>query len=353
MLYFDDEIERPGRDAQKIKELLEVPGEFEIDLRFPPQHVSDLPSSPPDVLLVDFVINTALRDGQHVDYYGSTLASEMRMRHPSCLIVLVTRPENFRMNETKMQLLEESVDVDAILLKDDIYTSPEEQRAKIEALASGFKALDTIKNQSWSSVLGIMRADKQEADNLREAGPPMLHKRWNVPKTARWIRNVVMGFPGILYDDLTAATRLGISLDAFRSSSVQKLVEDAKYDGVFSTYQERWWRDRLFNIAQKLMLKHEVRGVVSQKFAEAFRIDTGGNLSLATCIFDETPIADWICYVLKKPVKQQNSIPYYPDSRPSVMDQARVSFKAIQESSDFDESLVDADGLERVEKLWR
>lgn len=76
------------------------------------------------------------------------------------------------------------------------------------------------------------------------------------------------------------------------------------------------------------------------------------SLEPAICIYDKTPIADWVCYVLQKPVKQQNSIPYYPDQRPSVMDQARVSFKAIQESNAFDENLVDSDGYEIVSKLW-
>src|SRR5438128_1964214 len=74
VLYYDDEIERPGRDAQKIKELLDTPGEFEIDLRFPPQRVSDLPTDVPDVLLVDFEMRTAPKEGEAVNYYGSTLA---------------------------------------------------------------------------------------------------------------------------------------------------------------------------------------------------------------------------------------------------------------------------------------
>jgi hypothetical protein len=197
-----------------------------------------------------------------------------------------------------------------------------------------------------------MGANEDESNLLREAAPPIESKEWNIPQVARWIRNVVMGFPGILYDNLTAATRLGIDLDGFNTPRVQELMEPVKYTGVFSTYRERWWRNRLFGIVQSLMLKHDVRGPVFLKFSEAFSAECGEKLAPAICVHDGTPVADWVCYILKKPVKQRNSIPYYPDSRPQVMDQARVSFKAIQESNEFDESLVDPDSYVVVKKLW-
>jgi len=253
----------------------------------------------------------------------------------------------------KLALLEGRMDVDLIVYKNEIIRNPAEVRARIVALIRGFQDLKTVVGQEWKSVLELMEANEQEASLLREASPPLEGKKWNVPQVARWIRNVVMGYPGILYDALATATRLGISEEAFRSSRVQKLVEPAKYTGVFGTYKERWWRSRVFNIAQSLMLEQGLRGPVFQKFAEAFDVRFGTVLEPAICIYDGTPIADWVCYIYGEPVKQRNSIPYYPDSRPAVMDQARVSFKAVQESNDFDESLVDSDSYETVvKKLW-
>jgi len=332
---------------------LDVPGEFECELRRPPQKFSDLPDDLPDALLIDLDLSAVPEDGgEPVSYYGSTLASEMRMRHPSCPIILTTRPQ-FLVDERRMQFLEKNVGVDLIILKDSINRDPASQRMKIQALVEGFKALSTIDDQEWQKVLDIMGASEDEGNILREAGPPVVQGQWDVKGVAGWIRNIVMGYPGILYDDLTAATRLGISLEAFRTSEVQELVSQAKYTGVFSNYKERWWRDRLFNIAQRLMQKHEIRDAVSQGFGEAFEIETGTTLSPALCVFDGTKHADWVCYILNKPVKQKNSLPYYPDNRPTVMDQARVSFKAILESDDFDETLIDADGYALVEKLWR
>jgi hypothetical protein len=48
VLYFDDEIYRPGRDARKIQELLHLPDQFECELQPPPQNFSALPTELPD-----------------------------------------------------------------------------------------------------------------------------------------------------------------------------------------------------------------------------------------------------------------------------------------------------------------
>jgi hypothetical protein len=272
------------------------------------------------------------------------------MRDPARPIILVTKPNVI---SGKAQLLEDSGDIDLIIFKDDINRDRDGTRAKIVALIDGFRALAAIREQDWQKVLELIKADNDEANLLREAAPPIEHGKWSIPQVARWIRNVVMGFPGILYDDLTAATRLGISLESFRKPTVQAMMRQAKYVGVFGTYKERWWRNRIFQIAQALLLKQKMRGSIPERFREAFVIELREELTPAVCIVDGTPTADWVCHILKKPVKQRNSIPYYPDNRPSVMDQARVSFKAIQERGEFDESLVDADSYELVRKLMR
>ena len=350
VLYIDDEITKPGRDAQKIRELLNSEGEFECELTLPPKVFSDLPTELPDALLIDLELGTASANEKPVGYFGSTLAAEMRMRHPACPIILVTRPHVIG---GKLPLLENSMDVDLIVYKDEVNRNPDEIRARIVALVQGFRNLGTIATQEWLRVLNLMESNEQEKKLLRESAPPLEGKQWDVSRVARWIRNVVMGFPGILYDAMTTATRLGISENAFREPNVQELMRLAKYTGVFGTYKERWWRDRVFSIAQSLIIEQGLRGPVFQKFAEAFKAKFGTDLDPAICIYDETPIADWVCYIYKQPVKQRNSIPYYPDNRPAVMDQARVSFKAIQESDKFDESLVDSDSYETVvKKLW-
>jgi len=352
VLYVDDQIEQPRRDAQHIKQLFEQFGDFACELRFPPKDFSDLPQDGWEALLIDFDLKGVPQNGEPVNYYGSTLASEVRMRYQSRPIVLITRAGIIQ--PWQRQLLEKSIDVDYIVLKDEIEKDPGEQSRIIRALIEGFAEIAEISGQDWSGVLKLMGATEQEAHTLREASPPIEGKQWNIPQAANWIRNVVMGFPGILYDDLTSATRLGLDLESFTAdAAVKDLFEPAKYRGVFHKYQQRWWRNRLFNIAQTYMVERDISGAVFQKFADAFEREYKRILKHSVCVYDGTEIADWVCYIYNKPVKQRNSIPYYPDNRPAVMDQARVSFKAIQESNDFDASLVDADSYEIVQKLWK
>ena len=104
--------------------------------------------------------------------------------------------------------------------------------------------------------------------------------------------------------------------------------------------------------AKDAMLRTGVERPVSQNFAAAYSIFNDRVLDPSICIVDKTPVADQICYILKEPVKRQNSILYYPDSRPPVMDPARVSIKAIREANQFDEDLVDAESYDIVKELW-
>jgi len=348
-VYFDDEITRPGRDAQKLRDLLVSPGELEIELLYPPKTFLDVETNF-DVVLVDLDLSTPMPDGGVVGYFGTTLASELRMRTPSSPIILITRPNVI---SGKTQFILDSVDVDYIIFKDDINKDPASVRAIILSLCSGFQELAQVQRPDWPALVASMQADEDEANNLREAAPPVERGLWSVSQVSRWIRNTVIEFPGILYDELTTATRLGISLDSYRQHAVSNLFDRAMYRGVFSSLHKRWWRGRLFYLAQQLILKHKLQGSIAEKFREAFREEHGQELEPAICIYDGTPTADWVCYILNQPVKQRNSIPYYPDRRPPVMDQARVSFKAIQESDAFDETLVDAQSFEIVKNLWK
>ncbi len=350
VLYIDDEATDSG-EATAISRLLNVNGEFECILQLPPKTFAELSHDHPDALLVDHDLSSAPEGGDPVSYMGSTLASEMRMREPTVPIGLVTRL-HITAAGWQQQFLMQSSDLDTIIDKDDIIRTPEKVRAEITSLVRGFRALGGVVGQDWEKVVGLIGANEDEGNQLREAGPPVSNGEWNIPQTAKWIRGIMMRYPGIVYDELTAATRLGIAVESFRREDVQELFKDARYKGIFGDYQLRWWRGRLFNIAQGLMLEQNIAGGISDHFAEAYYKKFQRRLDPAVCVYDGTPIADWVCHILRAPVKQEHSIPYYPDSRPSVMDQARVSFKAIKESDAFDESLVDADSFDLVRSLW-
>ena len=352
LLYIDDEIQRPNRDANYIKSKLELPGEFEIDLKPPPKQLpgADLDQNY-DALLIDQDLTTAVVDDQSISYYGGTYATESRMRFPARPIILISKENIITSYHQQIELLEESI-IDLTLDKDQVITEPEKIRHKLENLIKGYQALSAIQpaKHSWSDVLSLMEANETEAKLLRETAAPSERGNWTVPQVTRWIREVVLRYPGIVYNELTAATRLGLSLGSFQRPQVQEWFKPACYTGIFGQDEPFWWRNRLFHRAQELLLEVNLSGPVSEYFIKAYQQQFKQELQPAICIYDHTPGADWVCHILKEPVKVQNSVPYYPDSRPEIMDQARVSFKAVLERNEFDVNLVDADSYELVVK---
>ncbi len=160
---------------------------------------------------------------------------------------------------------------------------------------------------------------------------------WNPARLANWIRHTIVDYPGILYDPIYAATELRISIESFLSDAVQNIFSDAKYTGIFSPVEGRWWKQRLIKIAIEYSGGYDY----TEKFVEAFQKDKGIILNPSISIVrNETP-ADTVCYIYHEPVMFEYSVAYRPDNRPPIMDPARVSFKAIQQSDEVQSEFLD------------
>ena len=66
-----------------------------------------------------------------------------------------------------------------------------------------------------------------------------------------------MKYPGLLYDEIHAATYLGISIDSFRRTDVQEFLNPARYSGVFSQEEALWWKTKLTDLATVDMVEDE------------------------------------------------------------------------------------------------
>lgn len=349
IIYVDDEPENPL--TRMVHDLMTVPGEMECELRKPPPDLAEVANWELDIFLIDYDLAAAKVDDRLIGYSGNSLATEVRNRNPSCPIVLISRKE--ALSSRKLKLTTARSDLDLILYKNEILEHKKRAQTQILTLYDGFARLKEIYGQPWASVLDEMGVTAEEARKIREAFPPIEHGHsWDISTTTEWIRCVLMNYPGILYDELFAAARLGISLQSFVSEPVRNQFSSAEYTGIFRGFGKRWWGERLLQRAKELMLEANVDGPVSQNFAAAFYALTGLELDLSLCVVDGTSGADQICHILRRPVKRQNSILYYPDSRPPVMDPARVSIKAIRESNRFDEDLVDAESFDVVKRIW-
>lgn len=350
--YIDDQV---SDDAERYRERLSRSPNIECELIPPPswEEIEDLVADPPDLFLIDYKLSLTQPDGTRAAYQGSTLADAIRDKAPDCPIVLITRQTilNDLTRERRRQLTEQMQMFDELILKSLLDDELERAHHLLVSMAEGFRALSEIEEKTWEPLVEVLETSEEEAEVLGEAAPPLQKGEWTVTGMAYWIRNVILEFPGTLYDPINAATRLGISEDSFWTEEVQELLEPAKYTGVFAPLDGRWWKGRLFKIAQDLAIEVGVRGPTKRAFREAFQRRFGSDLSPAICVWDKTPIAEWVCYILSQPVKMANSLRYYPDRRPSVMDDARVSFLAIQTDPEFNEEYLDSEGLRLLEEI--
>lgn len=346
VVYFVDDQER---DAERYRERLSRAEGFQCQLFPPPrfEKLADLVAKEPNLFLIDVELDRLQSDGTtKVAYGGLALAAEIRMRWPDCPIVLITRQSilNDLGPTTRRQVVDRTPSSDEMILKEDLDDDLDATRRLLISIAKGFQGLRSIGSKSWDSLAQAMGATEDESLVLREAAPPLQQGQWIVSEAAEWIRKVVLRFPGIVYDPIHAATRLGISLESFQDDRAQDLLVPARYTGVFAPTEGRWWKDRLLEMAMKLASEHGLNGPVNRSFSEVVSRTSDFKPSEAVCVWDPTSLADWVCYILRKPVKMKNSLRYYPDSRPSVMDNARVSFRAVRESPEFDEQLLDSEG---------
>lgn len=386
VFYIDDQIDSINTDANRIRAVINTDSEFDCELVPPPDNFAKVLEWQMDALLVDLDLSTPNTHGQRVSYYGSTLASEIRVQQPNRPIILTTGQAKERW---KVQVLDDNSDADLIWFKGEIIANSDQFRSELRNLILGFRRLAEEQNRTFEGLMTLLGAeDEDEKRLLRESGLPLrrrlkeddaiqetgvdedsgaavpphsrLRKRdeksapteWQVPNVARWLRTVVLEYPGVTYDAATAAARLGISKASFESPEVQALFASAMYRGPLSEARPHWWRGQLLLIATDVILAGKTHGTLPEAFSKAFEKVHGVAMDPSLCVVDGSQGASWLCHVLRQPVQIANSLTYFPDARPSVMEQARVSFKAIRTSPLFDEALVDPQDRAFVEQLW-
>jgi hypothetical protein len=317
--------------------------------------VSSILRQKPDLFLLDYELTKVGINDVRVAYRGGALAVALRDSFPDHPIVLFTRQTLFARPEYD-QLKEIRPVFDETVFKHTVEQDPSAARGTLEGLARGFARVRQKRSRDRTALMQLVGATEEEEDLLVKAGPPWSKQQseptgeWRVTEAANWLRRVVLAYPGIMYDPLHAATALGIELSSFEKPQVQRFFKSARYTGVFAPPEGRWWRGRLYKAAQELLARCQMTGPTLPLFIQAFRKQYNANLRPAVCISSKTTPADAVCYVLHKPVKREYSLPYYPDTRPPVMDEARASFKAIREEDVLDE-LFDEQGQQLLSDI--
>ncbi len=302
-----------------------------------------------DLYMVDYELDTTQPDGSRASYRGMTFASRLREVRPEYPIALLTRSVILSWSQAQRTTRASQV-IDEVLYKEeDLRNQPKTTHSRLVSLASGYQALRDCPGRTVSALLGLLRTDPVGQESAQVALPP--DDDWHAFEAAHWIRSVLLHYPGVVYDDIHAATALGISLDSFRQGPVSEMLQPAIYQGPFSQEGERWWRHRLFDIANRLCESREDALGLREGFRLMASAETGLDLEPSRDTETGMALADTVCYLLNEPVRVETSLPYRPDARPPVMDQARISFKAIRETNDVEARYISAASRSRLHEI--
>jgi hypothetical protein len=347
-VYIDDD----DRELQKYKSIFETHGNSRDKFEIIPikaqkgfeQLIKEVKSENPQLILIDLKLEKPSESGKVFETSGAPLSTAFKELFPDIPIVLFTKQDLFGEKIYPNQVL---LSADTIIYKSDIFKAEGEVLNFLYNFAKGFETLRDIHPKEWDEVLKTIQAPEDNKDFLKLSRPPnSFVKRWSVSEIANWIVNVLIKYPGILYDSVHAATFLGISEEDFKSDDFQIFFISAKYSGAFEPTEGRWWKSKLQELAESIMNEEEKNLLIREGFSLVWERVKGAKPQVSKCVYSGEFPADWVCYVLKKPVMIKYSLSYKPDSRPYVMDEARVSFEAIRSGDEVDEELLDPLELE-------
>jgi len=356
VIYIDDVSQDLRKYEGKFTTDPRAKGKFTIKSFNPPKSMPDyvrIGEADPELLLLDFNLDIPDGSGYVIGISGVTLSTQLRQQFREVPIVLFTRKSVFNI-QAYTRIRETLSSIDEIVYKQEVFKTDSTILDDLYKLATGYRILRNQTNRSWSDLLKLLGASQTDSELLEQSNPPVIRRqRWAAASVASWIRDIVLSFPGILYDAIHAATFLGISKEAFQSQNVQTAFAPAKYTGIFAPPEGHWWKSKLQTVAYSMMNKKEKELPLRYGFPAAWERSKGTSIDRAKCIFSGKSPADWVCHIRKEPIMIKYSLSYEADNRPTVMDEARVSFEAIRTSNDFDEKLVDPLGRELIAHIRR
>lgn len=201
----------------------------------------------PHLIIIDQMLH--LNNSDSYLQRGSSLAVAIRDKDPTVALVGVTGAKLADVGELQQQQFIE------FFVRDDIATGA--SIPDLYAIADGYADLVNVHAEFGSSTPSVARlcklvkcprADQELFDSIL---PGVFKSPWDngtCHAFARWVWHQLLGRPGLLYDDLEAATLLGLKSDGFET--LKNRLSVCQYKGAFaSVSRPRWWvsllRDRV------------------------------------------------------------------------------------------------------------
>lgn len=198
------------------------------------------PAPPPDLFMLDHIFVADLPHRLN----GNTLAHLLRRTFADIPLVSVTA-----MYATRSDSSGQDVNEYTALFH---YNHLSE---RVEDLFSIARDYAIVTPSSWEELVKLLGVPDSEKKVLKLAVPQELLREITPTKRnqlVRWIRDDLLSKPGYLFDELHAATFLGLSIAGFRK--VQQQFQEALYRGPFRLEKKPlWWQTRLRDSLYKIL----------------------------------------------------------------------------------------------------
>lgn len=118
--------------------------------------------------------------------------------------------------------------------------------------AKYYNQIRNLPQNDVDALINLLKPPENSIDKLKQVLPNELRdglgtkSEGNAIAFGRWVQKKILTFPGFLYNNLRAATHLGMTENKFinKKNSFKK----AKYTGLFSETHDLWWVSELDNI---------------------------------------------------------------------------------------------------------
>lgn len=187
-------------------------------------------------------------------YVSSAEVKEACLRKGVPLCVYATKNEEYKVKEY-MAWSEAQIALDS-------RDSMEELSKKCATIYHGFSLLRTAfdrarsRKKDASSVLhDVLKAPPAASAQIKQYAwgdrqilarvKSTVHSRYLATMAGYWVFNVLLRFPGVMLNEIAAASYLGISLNSFGDKAVRRLFVDAEYSGPFAGLGQYWWAAKL------------------------------------------------------------------------------------------------------------
>ena len=124
-----------------------------------------------------------------------------------------------------------------------------------------------------------------------------IHRRHRMPRVlGMWLRLSLLRFPGLLVNEVAAASYLNISLPEFAQPKIREQFEAAKYAGPFCELSDWWWRDDLDS------------QLLDAQASDGKELLRSLGITVEECVDEDTGTrAGYYCMITEKPVSRANS----------------------------------------------